>query len=170
MSTGRRSKSGAAGDETPTEAPSLQELYGRPGFLLRRAHQISVAVFLEETIDTITASQYGALYVLSKVEGLDIIGLGRRLGMDRSTSALVVSKLEAAGWIVMQTNAEDRRRKALRLTDAGRAVLEALSAPAQKARERLLSAFTPKEADDFLTLLEKLVTTFNGAIRTPIVG
>ena len=32
------------------------------------------------------------------------------------------------------------------------------------------AAFTPKEADDFLTLLEKLVTTFNGAIRTPIVG
>ena len=138
--------------------------------MLRRAHQISVAVFLDETVENITTSQYGALFVLAKVEGLDIIGLGRRLGMDRSTSALVVSKLEAAGWVAMETNAQDRRRKALRLTEAGRAALDALSAPAQKARERLLSAFTPTEAEDFLTLLEKLVTTFNGAIRTPIVG
>jgi DNA-binding MarR family transcriptional regulator len=147
----------------------LSGLYSRPGFLLRRAHQISVALFLEETADLrVTTTQYGALFVLSQVDGLDIVGLGRRLGADRSTSALVISKLEAAGWVKTETSDLDRRRKVLSLTDAGREVLADLAGPAVAARERLLSAFTPEEARAFLTLLDKFVSTFNGVIRTPI--
>jgi DNA-binding MarR family transcriptional regulator len=148
---------------------ALGELYARPGFMLRRAHQIAVAVFLEETAAVgVTTSQYGALFVLGQVEGLDIVGLGRRLGADRSTSALVVSRLEAAGWVKAETSEMDRRRKMLSLTPAGRQVLEALSGPAEAARRRLLSAFTPQEAREFLALLDKFVSTFNGVIRTPL--
>ena len=35
----------------PKMAPSnpLEELYGRPGFMIRRVHQIAVSLFLEET-------------------------------------------------------------------------------------------------------------------------
>lgn len=137
--------------------------------MLRRAHQIAVAVFLEEARGLgVTTSQYGAMVVLSRVEGLDIVGLGRRLGMDRSTSALVVSKLETAGWVEMQTNPLDRRRKALTLTPAGRKALEDLAGPAQASRARLLSPFSAEEAEVFLRLMEKFVGAFNGAIRTPI--
>jgi len=158
-----------AGEDAELGGEALRELYSRPGFLLRRANQISVAVFLEETAALgVTTSQYGALYVLSKVEGLDIIGLGRKLGADRSTSALVVSKLEAAGWVKTETSEMDRRRKVLSLTPAGKAALEAMTAPAKAARERLLSAFSPAEAEQFLKLLDKFVSRFNGVIRTPI--
>jgi DNA-binding MarR family transcriptional regulator len=159
---------GADGREPSGEAV-LRGLYSRPGFLLRRAHQISVAMFLEEAGALgVTTTQYGAMLVLSQIEGLDIVGLGRRLGTDRSTSALVVSKLEGAGWVKAEISDLDRRRKVLSLTASGAAVLERLSGPARAARERLLSAFTPDEAGTFLTLLDKLVSTFNGAIRTPI--
>jgi DNA-binding MarR family transcriptional regulator len=137
--------------------------------MLRRAHQIAVALFLEEAsaLD-VTTSQYGALFVLDRLGPLDIAGLGRRMGMDRSTSALVVSKLQAAGWVIMTTDTSDRRRKDIQLTPEGRAMLAALTGPALAARRRLLSAFTPEEAEDFLRLLDKFVTTFNGVIRTPI--
>lgn len=170
MSTRRLSPDDdGAGGGRPSGEAVLRGLYSRPGFLLRRAHQISVAMFLEEAgAHGITTSQYGAMLVLSQIEGLDIVGLGRRLGTDRSTSALVISKLEAAGWVKAEISDLDRRRKLLSLTDAGREVLEALSGPARAARERLLSAFTPDEAGAFLTLLDKLVSTFNGVIRTPI--
>jgi len=156
-------------ENLPADEPSLDELYSRPGFMLRRAHQISVAVFLEEARELgVTTSQYGALFVLEKIGGLDIAGLGRRMGMDRSTSALVVSKLEAAGWITLDTNPDDRRRRLIHLTPAGREILNALAIPAVAARERLLSAFTPEEARDFVRLLDKFVGTFNSVIRTPI--
>ena len=169
MRNRRRSLADAGAGRESAGAAVLRGRYSRPGFLLRRAHQISVAVFLEEAGALgVTTSQYGAMIVLSQVDGLDIVGLGRRLGTDRSTSALVISKLEAAGWVKTETSDLDRRRKVLSLTDSGREVLEALAGPAKAARERLLSAFTADEAKAFLALLDKFVSTFNGAIRTPI--
>ena len=80
-----------------------------------------------------------------------------------------ISKLESVGFITVETNPADRRRKFFRLTDQGRDVLARLAVPAVAARRRLLAAFTQDEAQNFLALLEKFVTTFNGAIRTPIV-
>ena len=148
---------------------SLDDLYSRPGFLLRRAHQISTAIFLEETqVLNVTATQYGALYVLDHVDDLDQIGLARVLGIDRSTSALVLSKLEEAGWVSRRIDPTDRRRRVLLLTDEGRRVLKAVAAPARQVRERLMSAFTPTEQTQFLKLMAKFVATFNTQSRTPI--
>jgi DNA-binding MarR family transcriptional regulator len=149
----------------------LNDLYARPGFLLRRAHQISVAIFLEETAAFgVTSTQYGALYVIQHVDGLDQIGLARLLGVDRSTSALVVTKLESAGWIVRQTDTADRRRKVLVLTAQGRALLEQLAGPAGRVRQRLLDVFTAEEGTQFLALLSKFADAFNGEIRAPLIA
>ncbi|HEY4031631.1 MAG TPA: MarR family transcriptional regulator [Caulobacteraceae bacterium] len=156
-------------DTAPTVA-SLHDLYSRPGFLLRRGHQIAVAIFLEETHELdVTSTQYGALYIIQRVPRLDQIGLARLLGIDRSTSALVLTKLEASGWITRQTDAVDRRRKVLVLTPEGAQVLEQLTAPAQRIRDRLLEAFTPDEQTQFLGLMSRFVDAFNGQIRTPIM-
>ncbi len=156
-------------DRPEPPVTTLDDLYSRPGFLLRRAHQISTAIFLEETQElNMTATQYGALYVLDHVEGLDQIGLARVLGIDRSTSALVLSKLEESGWVNRRTDPSDRRRKVLMLTDEGRRVLVAIAAPARQVRGRLLAAFTPDEQTLFLTLMAKFVATFNAQSRTPI--
>lgn len=153
--------------EPPTS--SLNDLYSRPGFMLRRAHQISTAIFLEETRElNVTATQYGALYVLEHVDNLDQIGLARVLGIDRSTSALVLSKLEEAGWVSRRQDPDDRRRRVLLLTPEGRRVLDAIATPARQVRQRLLSAFTSAEQTQFLTLMAKFVATFNTQSRTPI--
>jgi hypothetical protein len=46
---------------------SLRDLYRRPGFMIRRAHQIAVSVFLEETAELgVTSTQYGILHVLEQ--------------------------------------------------------------------------------------------------------
>ena len=60
-----------SGKNEPVES-SLDELYRRPGFLLRRAHQISAALFLEEATGlALTTTQYGALVVLRARGSLD---------------------------------------------------------------------------------------------------
>ena len=48
-------------------------------------------------------------------------------------------------------------------------MLKKLAAPARHARERVLSAFTPKEGKLFLDLLEKLTRAFNESTRVPQV-
>ena len=159
----------AAGAERETGDGSLDALYRRPGFLLRRAHQISVALFLEETAALgLTTTQYGAMVVLRARGSLDQIGIATLVGIDRSTTALVVGKLMEAGLVDRRDDAVDKRRKIITLSAAGHAMLDRVSEPAQRARERALAAFSPRDAAKFLTLLERFVDVFNEHTRAPI--
>jgi DNA-binding MarR family transcriptional regulator len=148
---------------------SLEELYQRPGFLIRRAQQIAVSLFLEETGELgITNTQYGILMVLKERPGVDQISLAKLLGLDRSTTGMVLGKLEKAGLVGRFIGTHDRRRRNLALTPAGEDMLERLVEPARRAQMHVLSPFTAEERTMFLGLLEKFVGKFNGSTRVPI--
>ena len=68
---------------------------------------------------------------------------------------MVLTKLEEAGLVGRVVGANDRRNASLKLTPAGERMLERLAAPAQRAQERVLSAFSPQERKTFLDLLDK---------------
>ena len=73
----------------------LDQLYRRPGFLIRRAHQTAVSIFLEQTGALgITNRQYGILLVLKHRPGIDQITVAKLLGLDRSTTGMVLATLE----------------------------------------------------------------------------
>lgn len=149
--------------------PLFDTLYRRPGFLIRRAHQIAVSIFLEEAADLgITTTQYGALVVLSLRNDLDQVGLSTLVGIDRSTTALVVGKLEDSGYLVRKGDPADKRRKLLALTAAGREMLTRVSDPAKRARNRELAVFSDADRETFLRLLETFVGAFNAETRAPI--
>ena len=148
---------------------AIEDLYRRPGFMIRRAHQIAVAIFLAETGALgITNRQYGILFALKHRPGIDQISVARLLGLDRSTTGMVIKKLEQAGLIGRGIGAGDRRRASLALTRAGERMLDRLTAPAQRAQTRVLSAFTPAERVQFLALLDKFIARFNGTTRVPL--
>lgn len=158
------------GRDATVPRESLEELYRRPGFLLRRAHQIGVSVFSEEAGKLgVTTTQFGALWVIRCRPMVDQIGLAQLLGLDRSTTALVVGKLEGAGLISRKGHPSDGRRKVLSLMPAGAAMLKRLQEPAARAQQRIRSVFTAAEAAQFERLLCKLVTGFNESVRTPIL-
>jgi DNA-binding MarR family transcriptional regulator len=147
----------------------LEELYRRPGFLIRRAQQIAVSLFLEETGALgITNTQYGILLVLKHRPGVDQISVAKLLGLDRSTTGMVLGKLEKAGLIGRRVGKKDRRKRSLALTVAGERMLEKLTEPARRAQAHVLSAFTPQERATFLDLLDKFVAKFNGSTRVPV--
>lgn len=167
----------ARGSELPArsapQAPdinSVNALYKRPGFLLRRAHQISVSLFMEESAAfNVTTTQYGVLVILRCSENLDQIGLSKKVGLDRSTTGLVVKRLESEGLVVRVEDRNDRRRKVIVLTGKGERKLENLRHAAGEAQKRALSAFSDEEGEEFLRLLEKFVSRFNGVTRAPII-
>src|SRR5258708_34243714 len=153
----------------PSPQNSLAELYQRPGFLIRRAQQIAVSLFLEETGELgITNTQYGILTVLKDRPGLDQISLAKALGLDRSTTGMVLGKLEKAGFVGRFIGTHDRRRRNLALTSAGEAMLERLTEPARRAQMQVLSPFTTPERTMFLGLLEKFTRKLNGSTRVPL--
>jgi len=147
----------------------LDQLYRRPGFMIRRAHQISVSLFLEETGALgITNRQYGIMLVLKAEPGIDQITVARLLGLDRSTTGMVLTKLEDAG-LVGRVVGDDRRKRSLKLTPTGERMLKRLAEPARRAQERVLSAFSPREQETFLDLLDKFARAFNDTTRVPRV-
>ncbi|WP_404712860.1 MarR family winged helix-turn-helix transcriptional regulator [Sphingomonas sp. MMS24-J13] len=149
----------------------IAALYGRPGFLLRRANQIAAALFLEAVAGyDITTTQYGALVVIGARGLIDQIGLARMLGLDRSTAGLVIANLERRGTIERTSDPEDKRRRVLTLAPAGKKLLEDIATAAARVSERELAIFSQREAQEFVRLLTKFVTTFNTTVRTPLLG
>lgn len=148
----------------------LMALYKRPGFLLRRAHQIAVSIFLGETAaeGVTTTSQFGLMLILRARPKIDQITVARLLGLDRSTTGLVVSKLEESGTLVRRPGASDRRRKELQLTNRGLQMLVRLEAAGQRIEDEVLSPFTRTERKEFLRLLEKFVNVHNAHVRIPM--
>lgn len=144
----------------------LAAIYNRPGFLLRRCHQLSVALFLEECErQELTPAQFGVLTALETHSETDQIGVARLLGLDRTTTSNVVGRLEMRGLIRRVTDTSDRRKRMLRLTAKGRRTLEQAHAPAGRAGERLLSGLSAAERRTFLALLQRISDTADGAPR-----
>ena len=160
----------AAGPSDTSMPDDLDTLYRRPGFMLRRAHQIAVSVFTGEmgALGT-TPTQFGILHILGDRPNLDQITLARVLGLDRSTTGMVVGTLEAAGLLARVVHHEDKRRRVLALTPAGRARLTELAAPSARAVEALLAPLSAEERPVLLALLAKLTDALNETTRVPLV-
>ncbi len=137
-----------------------QEL--RPGFLIRRLHQIHLALFAEECAAfNITPVQYNILSVVARQPGLDQSQIGEEVGVDRATIANVVARLEMAKLLKRSVGRTDRRQKLLSITPRGRNLLTRLDEPVTHAHERTVAALAPKQRDQFIRLLVDLVDAGN---------
>lgn len=146
----------------------LERFYGRPGFMIRRAHQIATSIFLDAAAELgATPTQYGVLTVLHCRPGIDQITVARLLGLDRSTTGSVLRTLEAAGQVIRVVG-PDRRRRALHLTASGTAHLGALHQSAASAVEQLLAPLDAPERTTLLRLLGKLTGVHNRTSRVPL--
>ncbi len=173
MPSDRASRGGRAADPPPSipkPGGGLAALYARPGFKLRRAHQIALSVFLEECrAHDVTTTQYGILVALRECPGIDQVGLAQLLGLDRSTTGMVVGLLEARALLKRTQPPEDRRRRVLTLTRRGARLLGALEPAAERARRRLLDPFSAPEAELFNALLDKLLDHHDAEVRVPLM-
>ncbi len=148
----------------------LQRLYLRPGFLLRRAHQLSVGIFEEDCRDVgLTPSQYGVLTVLDLAGDSDQSTVARALGFDRVTTMRVVRGLEARGLLRRAAAAGHGNRRKLTLTADGRQTLAAGRVRADHISARLLSPLQPDERAQLLRLLRKLCAGLEDGARTRVV-
>ena len=141
----------------------------RPGYLLWRARHIADSIFTFECREFgITSSQYVVLAVVKETPGSDQVSVSRIAGLDRFTTALVLSNLIKRKLIVRERSATDRRRYSLRLSPQGQDMLKRIVPGAARARERLLSPFSRNDQQTFIRLLQQLVTTLNEDARAPV--
>lgn len=149
---------------------SLSRLYARPGFLLRRAHQISAAVFEDECRSVgLTPAQFGVLTVLRANPGLDQSSLARALGFDKVTVLRVLRGLEARGLVERSPSPSSRRNLSIVLSAVGVALLEQAQKPAEQAYNRLMAPLNPVQQKQFLDLLQLLTAGLEDSARAAFV-
>lgn len=153
---------------------NLSQLYQRPGFMLRRAHQISVAIFEDSCAQLgLSPAQYAVLVALRELPGTAQGQLARVVGMNKVTVSQVVKVLEERGWVTRTTGADDRRCRQLVLTRAGKSTIRRAAGMVQRAYDTLMSPFDATERDLFTRLLRKAVRELEPHARAalePVAG
>ena len=147
----------------------MRTLQQRPGFLIRRLHQIHVALFAEECGgEGVTPVQYSVMTALDQLGAVEQIALGRAVGLDRANVAEVILRLEQREWVERSISVKDRRMKIATLTEKGRALLDRVEALAARAHERTIEALAPAERKTLLKYLRLLVAANNDISRSPM--
>lgn len=153
----------------PAPAP-LSRLYTRPGFLLRRAHQISAAVFEDECKPVgLTPAQFGVLTILRANPGSDQSTLARSLGFDKVTVLRVLRVLESRNLVHRATALDNRRNLSVCLTAEGERLLDQAQPPAERAFRRLMAPLTGPQQEQLIALLRQLTDGLEHEARAPFV-
>lgn len=139
------------------EPPPAEDLMTHPGHLLRRAVQAMNLLWDEEVSHTITSPQFAALNALYCEPKLDQRTLGRRVSLDRSTMAEVVSRLSARGLIRTERDPRDGRRKTIALTARGLRTVQHLIPRTHVMTARLVGPLDAAQRDALLKLLTEVV-------------
>jgi len=132
-------------------------------------HQIHIGLFAEECQQfDITPVQYGLLTVLYSGNALDQVTLATEVGIDRTSGADVMRRLERRGLLVRVQSKEDRRAKLVQITDEGKALVRAMQPSMERAQQRLLAPLKAAEQESFVKLMQQLILANNSASRAPM--
>ena len=147
----------AGSDAAPLPASDADwPLADRPGYLIRRLHQAHGALFQSLCGGFgVTPVQYSLLSALGARGRADQTAIAADVGLDRSTTAATLARLEARGMISRARSEGDRRAVLCGLTPAGRGLLRRIEPLARQAHSRTLAALSDREAATLMTLLRR---------------
>ena len=126
------------------------------GFLLRVAMQRHTSIFTTRMIEGLTQTQFAALAKLAEVGACSQNHLGRLIYLDAATIKGVVDRLSARGLLTALNDPNDRRRRAVALTERGRQVTGAAQLVAAEITAATLAPLSAEEQRLVARLLKKL--------------
>lgn len=132
-------------------------LGGSPSHLMHRVLQLALDIYTEEAgPDGLTQRQFAVLEAVSQKSGLTQTDLVRTTGIDRSTLADLVARMTTKGLLDRVQSTIDARAKAVSLSAAGQAALDAARPRVEAADKRILALLPKGKRDGFLSLLAEL--------------
>lgn len=147
----------------------FRELWNRPGYLIRRLHQIHLGLFAEECRDEdVTPVQFGMLSVLASGAEMDQLSLSTSVGADRVSGADVIKRLERRGLLQRKRSEVDRRARVISITPLGAEFVENVRPKMARAQAKLVAPLTEDELAELERILKKLINANNDASRAPL--
>ena len=144
--------------KTVRQRGSSWQLEKRPGFLIRRLHQIHVALFQRKCAGfDITPLQYSLLTALARRGAADQTTLAAEVMLDRTTTTGALKRLQSRKFIERAVYSRDRRAQMCRLTRSGERLLRKIEAPARAAHHETLDGLSKAEQKRFIAMMRKVV-------------
>jgi MarR family transcriptional regulator, lower aerobic nicotinate degradation pathway regulator len=151
-----------------TKAERAWPLEERPGYLIRRLHQIHVALFQEKCAAfEITPLQYSLLTALAKRGTADQTTLAADIALDRTTATGALKRLQSRRFVDRATARHDRRSQACRLTRTGAALLRKMEKSARLAHLETVADLSKADQKHFIAMMQKIVDARLGTAGTP---
>ncbi len=156
--------------QRPAPRDSLEDswrdggLQARPGFLIRRLHQIHTAIFSEECgEERVTPIMYSVLSALAQSGPVDQTTLAASVAIDKTNMADILERLKKRGLVRRRVAPRDRRVRLATLTDEGRALLDRIDERAHRAHIRTIEDLGPAEQRQFVELMSRIVDAKSAA-------
>jgi DNA-binding MarR family transcriptional regulator len=148
--------------DTPKPSKRRTDLdYGvLPGLIGYQLRMAQIALFKDFAqgpgAEDVTPGLFGVLVVIEANPDLKQSDLARATRLDRSTVVTVIDNLEKRRLVERRVALHDRRSNAIRLTEAGVALLRKLKRQVAQHEKRLMQNFTTAERDQLVALLQKV--------------
>lgn len=158
---------------------TLQEELGLLNAIQRSSHEVVLSIVLSGSMLTkegdrilrplgLTDSQFNVLMLLkyqTESGSLNQTRLGNMLLVNRSNVTGLIDRMEQAGWVVRESEKRDRRVKQVRLTKAGRQLLDRAEQVYFERVEEIMSAFNRTEQRQLVKMLETIRQRMGVAVR-----
>jgi DNA-binding MarR family transcriptional regulator len=130
------------------------DLATSPSHLLRRANQFANDLYTDEQDSaTLTQRQFAVLFAVDQQEGVSQTTLVRATGIDRSTLADMIVRMQSKDLLARKRTDEDQRANSVKITAAGRRALKAAMPAVAKAEARILDVLPARMRTDFIKCL-----------------
>jgi MarR family transcriptional regulator, lower aerobic nicotinate degradation pathway regulator len=143
-------------------------LHQRPGFLIRRLHQIHVALFQKSCAAfEITPLQYSLLSALAQRGTADQTTLADDVALDRTTTTGALKRLQSRNFIERSIHHRDRRAQICRLTKAGATLLRRMEASARTAHRETVADLGNADQKRLIAMMQRIVTARSDQKKGP---
>jgi MarR family transcriptional regulator, lower aerobic nicotinate degradation pathway regulator len=130
------------------------DLESSPGHLLRRANQYANDLYTNEQDSKIlTQRQFAVLFAVDQHEGMSQTDLVKETGIDRSTLADMIVRMQSKELLARKRTEEDQRANSVKITAAGRRALKAALPAVLKSEAKILEALPARMRPEFIKAL-----------------
>lgn len=109
----------------------------------------------------VTRSQWAMIAVVATNPGATQRMIADALEMSEASAGRLVDRLCSEGLLTRRSREDDRRAKAIYISDAAEPLLEKLTIIAQQSEERMFKGFSDEEVEILKVLLDKVYANLN---------
>ena len=132
-----------------------------PYYLVSRATLLVTTALRQELreagVDHVRPAYLGVLLTLWREDGLKVVDLGRRAGLEPSTMTGLLDRMERDGLLARASDPEDRRAHRIHLTEKGHEAMQPVSDVMDRALGRILNGIEPRDLAGLKQTLRRIL-------------